>query len=214
MAARTYTVVDKLILGADRALRTVIGRAPATARADPAAGVPLPRLSRVERDLSSRLMRVNHAGEVSAQALYQGQACTARNASVRRTLETAAAEENDHLLWCARRLRSLDARPSRLNPLWYAGSFVIGALAGAAGDRWNLGFLAETERRVVHHLDGHLARLPQADAPSRAVLEQMRSDEARHATTATHAGAARLPAPVRALMTAASRVMTGVAYWV
>jgi ubiquinone biosynthesis monooxygenase Coq7 len=158
------------------------------------------------------LLRVDHAGEVCAQALYQGQALTARRADVRSRLEQAAREENDHLAWCGRRLEELGSHRSLLNPLWYAGSFAIGALAGLAGDRWSLGFLAETERQVVRHLDGHLADLPPDDMKSRAILEQMREDEGRHATTAVDAGAAELPGAVKGLMAGVSRVLTAVAY--
>jgi ubiquinone biosynthesis monooxygenase Coq7 len=158
-------------------------------------------------------MRVNHAGEVAAQALYQGQAFTARNPRVRETMQQAADEEGDHLAWCDQRLRELDSRPSLLNPLWYAGSFAIGALAGAIGDRVSLGFVVETERQVEGHLDEHLRRLPAADARSRRVLEQMKRDEIRHGDTAQAAGAAELPAPIKLLMTFTSRVMTRTAYW-
>jgi len=160
------------------------------------------------------LMRVNHAGEVAAQALYHGQSLTARDPSVRAALERAAREENDHLVWCRDRLAALGGRTSRLDPLWYAGSFAIGALAGLAGDRWSLGFLAETERQVVAHLEDHLARLPPGDRQSRAVLEQMREDEGRHATTAMAAGGGELPPPLRHLMRLTSRIMTRTAYWI
>jgi ubiquinone biosynthesis monooxygenase Coq7 len=158
-------------------------------------------------------MRINHAGEVAAQALYHGQALTARNPQLRETLRQAADEEGDHLAWCDERLRELDSRPSLLNPLWYAGSFAIGALAGACGDRVSLGFLVETERQVEGHLEDHLARLPAGDARSRSVLEQMKRDETRHGDTAQSAGAAELPAPVKLLMKLTSRVMTRTAYW-
>jgi ubiquinone biosynthesis monooxygenase Coq7 len=158
-------------------------------------------------------MRVNHAGEISAQALYQGQALTARLPTVRGKMEQAAVEENDHLAWTAERIRELGTHTSVLAPFWYAGSFAIGALAGIAGDKWSLGFVAETEHQVIRHLDAHLARLPEQDAKSRAILELMRTDEARHATTALAAGGATLPEPVRRLMALSSKVMTTTAYW-
>jgi ubiquinone biosynthesis monooxygenase Coq7 len=157
-------------------------------------------------------MRVDHTGEVAAQALYHGQALTARTSGTRDAMEQAAREEGDHLRWCAERLVELDDKPSRLDPLWYMGSFLIGAAAGLAGDRWSLGFVAETERQVVRHLDGHLSSLPQGDARSRAILEQMRVDEGVHATTAIESGAADLPQPVKRLMTATARLMTETAY--
>ncbi len=157
-------------------------------------------------------MRVNHVGEVCAQALYQGQALTARDADARSTLAQAAREEEDHLTWSAERIRELDGRISLLNPLWYAGAFVIGAAAGAAGDRWNLGFLAETERQVEEHLTGHLDRLPAEDQRTRTLVAAMRADEARHRQTALGLGAAELPAPVKGLMRLASGLMTRIAY--
>lgn len=203
--------LDRAILHFDRVLRAAAGGGPAAARPYPAAGVEDGTLTPAERRRSGRLMRVNHTGEVAAQALYHGQSLTARRAGVQAALEQAAGEENDHLAWCLARLRELDDRPSRLGPLWYLGSLGIGAAAGAAGDRWSLGFLAETERQVVRHLEGHLQRLPGGDHRSRAVIEQMREDEARHATTAVAAGGARLPGPVRGLMRLASRVMTATA---
>jgi len=159
-------------------------------------------------------MRVNHSGEVAAQALYQGQALTARLENVREAMERAAVEEIDHLKWCQERLQELGSHTSVLNPLWYAGSFAIGALAGIAGDRWSLGFVAETEKQVVDHLQGHLERLPLEDERSRAILEQMKQDEQHHGQAAADAGGARLPAPFRHLMTLTSRVMTRTAYWI
>jgi 3-demethoxyubiquinol 3-hydroxylase len=159
-------------------------------------------------------MRVNLAGEVAAQALYHGQALVAEAPAVREFLLTAAREEGDHLLWCAARLEALHSGPSLLNPLWYAGSVAIGALAGLAGDRLSLGFIAETERQVEGHLDGHLARLPAADHASRAVLEQMKADESRHGAHALERGAQPLPAPISALMRLTANVMTASAYWI
>lgn len=159
-------------------------------------------------------MRVNHAGEVAAQALYHGQAVTARNPDVRSAMEQSAREEEDHLNWCRERLAQLESHTSVLAPVWYAGGFACGALAGLAGDRVNLGFLAETERQVVRHLDDHLGRLPESDRRSRAIIEQMREDEAAHAVTAESHGAAELPNFVRRAMKVASRVMTRTAYWI
>jgi ubiquinone biosynthesis monooxygenase Coq7 len=159
-------------------------------------------------------MRVNHAGEVCAQALYQGQALTARNPQAQAALSQAAKEEMEHLAWTERRIEELGGRRSLLNPLWYAGSYLIGAAAGLAGDRWNFGFLAETERQVGEHLNRHLGRLSHHDAKSRAIIVAMKRDEAKHATTALHSGGAELPMPFRALMRAASGVMTTTTYWV
>lgn len=157
-------------------------------------------------------MRVNHAGEIAAQGLYQGQAATARLEQVRESMERAAQEENDHLAWCEERLAELGSRPSVLNPLWYAGAFAIGATAGLVGDRWSLGFVAETERQVVRHLEDHIGRLPEGDSRSRAILEQMKTDEQHHGAVAEQAGGAKLPLPVRKLMGLVSKVMTGGAY--
>lgn len=198
----------------DRGIRTVFGRPPTTGRANPA-NIPLPErpLSKPERQQSVRLMRVNHTGEVCAQALYQGQALTARRASVRERLQQAAAEENDHLEWCTSRLHELGGHTSMLNPLFYTGSLAIGALNGQLGDRWNLGFLAETEHQVVRHLEGHLQRLPTQDTRSHAVLEAMRNDEKHHAATALEYGGRSLPWPIRGLMRAAAKVMTRTTYW-
>jgi len=212
MDTRHYSPIDRLLGSFDQALRTVFGRPQVTERPNPAMGVGDAELSPAEAAEVSGLMRVNHAGEVCAQALYQGQALTARLPQVRKSMERAAQEENDHLDWCETRLKDLGSHTSHLNPLWYAGSFTIGAVAGIAGDKWSLGFVAETERQVVRHLDAHLARLPVQDARSRAVLEQMREDELHHATTAVEAGGADLPAPVKRLMTLTSKVMTGLAY--
>lgn len=214
MPTRHYSRFDRLIQGIDQALRTTFGPAPDPSRPNPANTRPASELTERERDLAGRLMRINHAGEISAQALYQGQALTARRPTVRAKMEQAAIEENDHLAWTEERIRQLGTHTTWLAPLWYAGSFTIGAIAGAAGDRWSLGFVVETERQVVRHLDSHLAQLPEHDARDRAILEQMKEDEARHATTALAAGAADLPAPVRELMRLTSKVMTGTAYWI
>jgi ubiquinone biosynthesis monooxygenase Coq7 len=171
-------------------------------------------MSEPDRRQSAALMRVNHSGEVAAQALYHGQALVARSAATRNTLLNAAREEADHLAWCETRLKELDSRPSLLNPLWYCGSFAIGVLAAAAGDRASLGFVVETERQVEGHLDEHLTRLPSVDTRSRAILNVMRTDEIGHGATAKAAGASELPAPIRALMRHAARVMTTAAYWI
>jgi ubiquinone biosynthesis monooxygenase Coq7 len=159
-------------------------------------------------------MRVNHAGEIAAQALYHGQALVARSTTTRELLLKSAREETDHLAWCETRLKELDSHPSLLNPLWYAGSFAIGALTGLLGDRMSLGFVVETERQVEGHLDEHLARLPPDDARSRAILEAMRNDEITHGTNAKAAGGVELPSPIRSLMRSTARVMTNTAYWV
>jgi ubiquinone biosynthesis monooxygenase Coq7 len=213
LEARDYSPVDRFIMGLDQALRTVFGAPAASGRRSPAADVPESAMTEQERIHSARLMRVDHSGEVAAQALYQGQALAAREPRVQKQMAQAAAEENDHLAWCAERIEELGGRLSLLNPVWYGGALAIGALAGLAGDRWSLGFLAETERQVVTHLDGHLERLPAQDLKSRAVLARMRQDEGHHATTAALAGAAPLPEPIRTLMRYASRVMTETAYW-
>lgn len=184
------------------------------ARPYPAASQPAVSLDEQESRHAAGLMRVNHSGEIAAQALYRGQSVTARNPAVRDALIDAAREEQDHLAWCAARLNELGAAPSRLNPLWYVGSFAIGLIAGAAGDRVSLGFVAETERQVEGHLDEHLAKLPAADARSRRILEAMKEDEIRHGQNATAAGAANLPVLVREAMTMTSRIMTRSAYWI
>ena len=214
MTTRYYTPVDALLVTLDQAIRTVVGQPATTGRANPAVAVPPAELPPEARKRAGRLMRVNHTGEVCAQALYQGQALTARLEAVRDRMEQASGEENDHLAWCKARLKELGSHPSVLNSLFYAGAFTIGALAGKAGDRWSLGFVAETEQQVVQHLSTHLERLPTEDRPSQAILEQMREDEARHATDALAAGGARLPLPVRVLMRGMSKVMTQTTYWV
>ncbi|HEX2494632.1 MAG TPA: 2-polyprenyl-3-methyl-6-methoxy-1,4-benzoquinone monooxygenase [Steroidobacter sp.] len=208
---RRYTLLDRLIGPADQALRTLSG-VYESARPYPAEGVPETLAAPEERTRSAALMRVNHSGEVAAQALYQGQAFTAGVSAIRASLMQAAAEETDHLAWCAARIRELGGRTSLLNPLWYAGSFAIGALAGAAGDRTSLGFVAETERQVVEHLEGHLHRLPHNDARTRAIITQMSVDEEHHGRQAMLAGGAALPAAARALMKLTARVMTRTAY--
>ncbi|HUE45092.1 MAG TPA: 2-polyprenyl-3-methyl-6-methoxy-1,4-benzoquinone monooxygenase [Aestuariivirgaceae bacterium] len=203
--------IDRMIGEFDRALRAVAGVAQA-ARPSPGGQVEEAELDSKQREHAAALMRVNHVGEVCAQALYQGQALTARNEAAREALENAAREEQDHLAWSAERIRELGGRPSLLNPLWYAGSFAMGAIAGALGDRWNLAFLAETEHQVEEHLSGHLQALPESDRRTRAEVEAMRLDEARHRATALQLGAAELPEPAKAAMRLASKVMTTVAY--
>lgn len=210
--------LDAWIGAADRALRALFAPAHASRPVPqppptPAEGSPA-ELSPNERRRAAGLMRVNHAGEIAAQALYHGQAIAARSDATRRLLLEAAREETDHLAWCESRLRELESRPSLLNPLWYAGSFLIGALAAFAGDRASLGFVVETERQVEGHLDEHLGRLPATDLRSRAIVQQMRTDEAAHGANARAAGAMELPGPVRALMRRTARIMTGTAYWV
>jgi 3-demethoxyubiquinol 3-hydroxylase len=203
--------LDSAIAAVDRALRAMF--APSVARR-PAPGPAAEPLPERERRASAALMRINHAGELAAQALYHGQAAWARSEATRELLLAAAHCESDHLAWCETRLKELGARPSLLNPLWYAGSFVIGATAALLGDRVSLGFVAETERQVEGHLDQHLHRLPPSDGRSRAILEAMRAEEIEHGQTAQAAGAAALPQPVRTLMRYTARVMTETAYWV
>ncbi len=205
-------VVDSLLVAADEALRSLTGAATA-ARPSPA-GVDTGPAQKSDRETSARLMRVNHSGEICAQALYSGQALVARSPAIRAALQRAASEERDHLAWCRDRLGELQSRASVLDPLWYAGSFALGLASGLAGDRWSMGFLAETEDQVERHLEGHLERLPQDDASSRAVLLQMRDDENRHGAMGRELEARELPLPVKAAMRAASRVMTRAAYWV
>ncbi len=212
MNQRHYSPLDQLIISFDQAVRTVAGRPLVTDRANPSQTTEDGTLSDAEREESIRLMRINHAGEVSAQALYQGQALTARLESVKERMEQAAREENDHLEWCEQRVAELGGRTSLLNPFWYLGSFAIGAGAGAIGDKWSLGFVAETEQQVIRHLDDHLQRIAPQDHKSRAILEQMKTDEAHHGETAKAAGGADLPAPVRGLMKLMSKVMTTTAY--
>ncbi len=203
--------MDRLISEFDRALRAIAGIANA-ARSSPAQEKPEAELDAKDRAHAAALMRVNHVGEICAQALYQGQALTARDAHARAALEQAAQEEQDHLAWSAERIRELGGRPSLLNPLWYAGSLAIGAFAGALGDRWNLAFLAETERQVEEHLAGHLEVLHPDDLRTRELVAAMRADEARHRETALGLGAAELPEPVKLAMRLASKLMTAVSY--
>ena len=205
--------LDKVITEFDKGLRTLFAHAP-TLRPLPGRELPDVELSAEEKRLAASLMRINHSGEVCAQALYQGQALTARNPEVKTALEQAAWEETEHLNWTETRIAELGGHTSLLNPLWYTGSLALGALAGSLGDKWNLGFLAETERQVEQHLDSHLGRLPQQDEKSRAILEQMKSDEIQHATTALEHGGAELPLPVKTAMKLSSKIMTTTTYWV
>jgi len=211
MTARHLTPLDRLLDGAQNALETVFGSA-RPERPTPAAGHADVVLDDADRRHAAGLMRINHVGEVCAQALYVGQAAVARDPRTRAQLLAAAQEETDHLAWCADRLEELHSRPSLLNPLWYAGSFAIGAVAGLRGDGWNLGFVVETERQVEAHLDEHLQQLPPADGRSRAILEVMKADEARHADNALAQGARTLPPPIPTVMALASKLMKTVAY--
>jgi ubiquinone biosynthesis monooxygenase Coq7 len=203
---------DRLLIPVDRALRTLFAPA-SSARPLPGDDLPEAELSDAQRRETAALMRINHVGEVCAQALYEGQTLVARDTRVRDLLGRAAREETDHLAWTQRRLEELGGRRSILEPLFYAGSFTLGAAAGLIGDRWNLGFLAETERQVEQHLDAHLEQVPEEDARSRAILGQMKADEVGHAVSARREGGTDLPLPVRAAMRLASRVMTSTTRW-
>ncbi len=209
---RNYSRIDRLLIEAEHALTSAMIAQPAARTENPAADVPEADLDDAARTHAAGLMRINHVGEVCAQALYFGQAAVARDATTRTQLLAAAAEETDHLAWCGERLRQLGSRPSLLNPLWYAGSYAIGLLAGLRGDGWNLGFVVETERQVEAHLGEHLQSLPEADARSRAIVQVMKADEARHAEHAQAAGARALPASIQNAMRAASSLMKAVAY--
>jgi len=212
MNSRIFSLADRVIGEIDRAIK-VLASPVYTVREAPAAPGGVPALQESERLESIRLMRVNHAGEVAAQALYRGQALAARDSTVSDAMRQAAAEEMDHLAWCEQRLQELHGRTSILNPLWYAGSFAIGAVAGAFGDRTSLGFITETERQVESHLHDHMERLPQADRRSRLILEQMAEDEVRHGATALALGGKELPIALRGAMRLVSRVMTRGSYW-
>ncbi len=205
--------LDRLIVEFDKGLRTLFSPAH-SARAHPDATVPDAAMDEAEKKHATALMRVNHSGEICAQALYQGQALTARDPAVQQTLQRAALEETEHLAWTARRVHELGGHLSLLNPFWYTGSLAIGAIVGLLGDKWNLGFLAETERQVGQHLQSHLDRLPAQDAKSRAIVSQMYTDETGHAELATSLGGAELPPPVQLAMKLNSKVMTGASYWV
>jgi len=210
---RQFSVLDTVIVECDKAVKTVFGKPETTDRPTPGYELAEEILTTAEQARSNRLMRVNHAGEVSAQALYQGQALTAKLPEVRQAMEQAAIEENDHLLWCQQRVHYFGGHTSILNPLWYAGSFAIGAVAGKIGDKWSLGFVAETEKQVVKHLDEHMEQISPSDKKSRAILEQMKVDELHHGTVALEAGGAKLPQPVTLVMGLMSKVMTKTSYW-
>jgi len=206
-----HSTLDKLISEFDTGLRTLLAK-PHSQRVHPDEGVAETQLTDAEKRHASALMRVNHTGEVCAQALYSGQAITARNAATSKTMQQAAREETEHLAWCETRIHELGGRTSVLNPLFYAGSFAIGTVAGALGDKWSLGFLEETEKQVGEHLTSHLTQLPEADEKSRKIVEQMRTDEAKHANDAKLHGAAQLPAPVKFCMKQMSKFMTASTY--
>lgn len=212
MNERRLTRIDRFVSGVDDILRGIAGTPANPNRPNPGARVRTGTLGANERRHAAGLMRVNHAGEVAAQGLYHGHGAIARDPAIARQMQAAAADERDHLAWCEQRLRELDARPSRLRPVWYAGAWLIGAASGLLGDRWSLGFVEETERQVAEHLGGHLDRLPADDARSRAIVTQMRADEERHGAEARTAGAGELPAPVRRLMRMTAKVMTRTSY--
>lgn len=205
-------MLDRLIIEFDKGLRTLMAEAH-SGRPHPDKQVDEVALSEHEKKHAAALMRVNHCGEVCAQALYSGQSLTARNQQTLAALQQAAREETEHLAWCEKRIKELGGRTSALNPLLYGSAFALGAVAGALGDRWNLGFLAETEHQVGRHLETHLQKLPQNDSKSRAIVEQMRDDEAQHAETAVLHGGAELPAPVKAAMQVAAKAMTSSTYY-
>jgi len=213
MKSRHYTALDRGIMALDSVFADLVGTdSIRRKRPYPAATCVTTDLEEQERQHVSGLMRVNHAGEVAAQALYKAQSLTARDQELKKSMQQSADEEVDHLVWCKSRLKELGDHPSYLDPVWYLGSFSIGLIAGCFGDKWNLGFLAETEHQVVKHLDAHLAQLPESDNRSRSILEQMREDELHHATTAETAGAEELPGRVKSLMNLTSKIMTKIAY--
>ncbi len=214
MEYRQLSPLDKLLIGANNALRTVVAPAGRATRSNPAGKIADSDLNAKQKAHAAGLMRVNHAGEVAAQALYQGHASIARNKSIEAQMQRAADEEFDHLAWCEQRIHELGFEPSRLSPLWYAGAYAIGAASGVLGDKWSLGFIAETEKQVCSHLDSHLGQLPEDDAKSRAIVKQMRDEEQEHGENAVAAGAADLPLPIVRLMRATAKVMTKTAYWV
>jgi len=213
MKPRHYTPADQLLMNVDQALRTLFGPTQTTGRKNPSVEFEEIELTEAEKDKTSRLMRINHTGEICAQALYQGQALTAKSDDIKRSMQESADEENDHLDWCETRINELDGRTSLLNPFWFASSYLMGAAAGLAGDKWSLGFVAETEKQVEKHLDAHLNEIPEEDKKSRAVLEQMRIDEIEHGNKAKQLGAAVLPKPVKAAMALTSKIMTGSVYY-
>ncbi len=212
---REYGKVDQLLSHLGRSLHTLFARTDLKSAASPADEINTEtELNDAEKRLSASLMRVNHAGEIAAQGLYHGHELTARNEEVKRQMRNSAQEEQSHLAWCEKRLTELNARRSAFTPFWYSGSYIIGATTGVFGDKWSLGFISETEKQVVRHLDKHLARLPEQDQKSRAILLKMREDEAMHDKTAQSAGAHELPETVKLLMRMGSKIMTGTAYWI
>jgi len=214
MNERQLSPLDRILSGVEKALRSATGSPARAARPNPAGNIAEATLSDRERTHAARLMRVNHAGEIAAQGLYQGHAALARDATIEQQMKRAADEELDHLGWCEERLAELDSAPSKLRPVWYAGAFAIGAASGVLGDKWSLGFIEETERQVSAHLTGHLKELPASDARSRAIVTQMRDEEEEHGANARAAGAAQLPRPARELMRACAGIMTRAAYWI
>lgn len=211
---RRYSFIDNFCLSLDQALRTLNHHPASTGKPYPAENSDEPVLTEKHRQHAAGLMRVNHAGEICAQALYHGQACVSTSPFIKEKMQQAAIEEGDHLLWCQKRLNELNSHTSYLNPLWYAGSFLIGTFAGMIGDRWSLGFVAETERQVIKHLENHLQLLPVMDKRSYLVLQQMEKDEARHREDAIGAGAEELPSLIKKIMSLVSRIMVKTAYWV
>jgi len=212
MQERRLSPLDRLLAGANNALRTIAAPAGHPTRKSPAGDIAETDLSDKQKQHAAGLMRVNHAGEVAAQALYQGHAMVARDPNIERQMQRAANEEFDHLAWCEQRLTELDSRPSVLSPIWYSGAFAIGAASGILGDKWSLGFIAETEKQVCAHLDSHLDYLPDNDDRSRAIVTQMRDEEEEHGENAIEAGAAELPPPLQRLMRLTAKVMTNTAY--
>lgn len=214
MTIRHYTPIDRFCLGFDQALRAICGNLVTTSRSFPAEHVEESELTPEQIKHSAGIMRINHAGEVCAQALYQAQGLASRCKEVRDKMERAAIEEGDHLAWCSLRLSELGSHTSYFNPFWYMGSFAIGLTAGLVGDKWSLGFLAETEKQVVNHLSKQMQLLPSQDARSYTILEQMQADELQHQNDAIDAGAAELPSFIKKIMSLTSKVMVKVAYWV
>ena|SRR3990167_4264729 len=210
---RHYTIFDKLCMGVDQALRALTDNALTSGEPYPARAVEEEAMTDVQRKHSAGLMRINHAGEVCAQALYHGQAAASRACDIQEKMQQAALEEGDHLDWCKKRLDELNSHTSYLNPLWYAGSFCIGMAAGMIGDRWSLGFVVETERQVIKHLSGHMLLLPTQDQRSYKILERMERDEAHHRDEAILAGAHELPAYIKSVMALTSKIMVKTAYY-
>lgn len=213
MTTRHYTLLDKICLGIDQAVRALTDNAQTTGQVYPAQGIESTSLSDEQRQHSAGLMRINHAGEICAQALYHGQGIVSKSPLIQQKMQQAAREEGDHLAWCRQRLDELNSHTSYLNPLWYAGSFCIGMAAGMIGDKWSLGFVVETERQVIKHLESHLHTLPANDARSYQILTQMEKDEAKHRDEALAAGASELPGIIKKGMTLTSKIMVKTAYW-